>query len=46
MFRTSWVLACVLTTYTSIRLIIAPEFGTGNDRIASSYLSTKYCDRK
>ena len=46
MFRTSWTFACMFTTYTSMRLIMAPELGTGKDSIALSYWSTKYCDRK
>ena len=29
-FRTSWVLACVLTTQTSMRVMFTPELGTGN----------------
>ena len=36
-FRTSWVLACVLTTHTSMRVMFTPELGTGKLCIASSY---------
>ena len=44
--RTSCVFAWVFTTQTSIRVMFTPEFGTGKLRMASSYWSKKYCDRK